>query len=287
MTFNEFALAHEPEIRLAAFFGIFALMALWEAASPRRVRLHPRRVRWAANLGLVVLNSVVLRLAFPVAAVAFAMLAAERGWGLLNAFALPGWAAVLLAVVALDFAIYLQHVMFHAVPALWRLHRVHHADPDFDVTTGARFHPIEIVLSMLIKLAVIAVLGAPAAAVLVFEVLLNATAMFNHANLKLPELVDRLLRRFVVTPDMHRVHHSMEVAEANSNFGFNLPWWDRLFGTYRAAARLPQERMAIGVEGLSQDPRCVRLTGMLALPFVGAGADYAIGHGLEPTRDAR
>jgi len=287
VSFNEFALAHEPAIRVAAFFGIFALMAIWEAAAPRRARLYPRRVRWVANLGLVVLDSVVLRLAFPMAAVAFAMLAAERGWGLLNAFALPGWAALLLAVVALDLAIYLQHVMFHAVPALWRLHRVHHADPDFDVTTGARFHPIEIVLSMLIKFAVIAVLGAPAAAVLVFEVLLNATSMFNHANLRLPAGVDRILRLLLVTPDMHRVHHSMEVAEANSNFGFNLPWWDRLFGTYRAAARLPQERMAIGVQGLSGDERCVRLPGLLALPFVGAGSDYAIGHDLEPTGDPR
>jgi sterol desaturase/sphingolipid hydroxylase (fatty acid hydroxylase superfamily) len=287
MTFNEFALAHEPAIRLGAFFGVFALMALWEAAAPRRERLYPRRVRWVANLGLVVLDSVVLRLAFPMAAVAFAMVAAERGWGLLNAFARSDWVAMVIAVVALDFAIYLQHVMFHAVPALWRLHRVHHADPDYDVTTGARFHPIEIVLSMLIKFAVIAVLGAPAAAVLVFEVLLNATAMFNHANLRLPAGVDRVLRRFVVTPDMHRVHHSMEVFEANSNFGFNLPWWDRLFGTYREQTRLPQERMAIGVEGLTGDPRCVRLTGLLALPFVGAGADYAIGHGLEPTREGR
>jgi sterol desaturase/sphingolipid hydroxylase (fatty acid hydroxylase superfamily) len=245
------------------------------------LRFHPVEI----VLSMVIKLAVVTALGAP--AVAFAMLAAERGWGLLNAFSLPGWAAVLLAVVALDLAIYLQHVMFHAVPALWRLHRVHHADPDYDVTTGARFHPIEIVLSMLIKLAVIAVLGAPAAAVLVFEVLLNATAMFNHANLKLPELVDRVLRRFVVTPDMHRVHHSMEVAEANSNFGFNLPWWDRLFGTYRAQTRLPQESMAIGVAGLSQDQRCVRLTGLLALPFVGVGADYAIGHGLEPSRDAR
>jgi sterol desaturase/sphingolipid hydroxylase (fatty acid hydroxylase superfamily) len=287
MTFNEFALAHEPALRLAAFFGVFALIALWEAACPRRERLHPRRVRWAANLGLVILNSVVLRLVFPMAAVAFATLAAERGWGLLNALALSDWATLIVAVLALDFAIYLQHVMFHAVPALWRLHRVHHADPDYDVTTGARFHPIEIVLSMLIKFAVIAVLGAPAAAVLVFEVLLNATAMFNHGNLKLPAGVDRILRRFIVTPDMHRIHHSMEVAEANSNFGFNLPWWDRLFGTYRAQARLPQESLAIGVEGLTGDPRCVRLTGMLALPFIGAGADYASAHGLEPTRDAR
>ena len=206
---------------------------------------------------------------------AFATLAAERGWGLLNTFAVPYWAALVLAVVALDFAIYLQHVMFHAVPALWRLHRVHHADPDFDITTGARFHPIEIVLSMLIKLAVIAVLGAPAAAVLIFEVLLNGTAIFNHANLRLPPGVDRILRRFVVTPDMHRIHHSMEVVEANTNFGFNLPWWDRLFGTYRAATHLPQECMAIGVRDLTGDPRCVRLSGMLAIPFFGAGSDYA------------
>lgn len=287
MAFNEFALANEPAIRLSAFIGIFALMAIWEAAAPRRTRLHPRGVRWTANLGLVVLNSVLLRLVFPMAAVGFATLAAERGWGLLNAFAAPHWAAFVLAVVALDCAIYLQHVMFHAVPALWRLHRVHHADPDFDVTTGARFHPIEIVLSMLIKFAIIAVLGAPAAAVLVFEVVLNAAAMFNHANLKLPSGVDGVLRLVLVTPDMHRVHHSTDVAEANSNFGFNLPWWDRLFGTYRAAAHLPQERMAIGVQGLTGDPRCVRLGGMLAIPFIDGGNDYAIGHELEPTREAR
>ena len=287
MTFNEYALAHEPAIRLAAFFGIFALMAIWEAAAPCRARLYSRRVRWTANLGLVILNSVLLRMVFPMAAVGFAALGAERGWGLLNAFAVPHWAAFVLAVVALDCAIYLQHVMFHAVPALWRLHRVHHADPDFDVTTGARFHPIEIVLSMLIKFAVIVVLGAPAAAVLIFEVLLNATAMFNHANLKLPAGVDAVLRLLLVTPDMHRVHHSTDVAEANSNFGFNLPWWDRLFGTYRAATHLPQERMAIGVQGLTGDPRCVRLPGMLAIPFTEGGSDYAIGHKLEPTREAR
>jgi hypothetical protein len=186
MTFNEYTLAHEPAIRLAAFFGIFALMAAWEVAAPRRVRLHSRAVRWTANLGLVVLNTVLLRLLFPLAAVGFAAFAAERGWGLLNNLTLPEPLALLLAVVAMDFAIWLQHVMFHAVPALWRLHQVHHADPDYDLTTGARFHPVEIVLSMLIKISVIAVIGAPAAAVLVFEVLLNATAMFNHGNVKLP-----------------------------------------------------------------------------------------------------
>ena len=287
MTFNQWALAHEPGVRLGAFFGVFALMALWEALVPRRARLLPRRVRWLHNLALVVLNSVILRLLFPLAAVGFALLAAGRGWGLLNAFAVPFWWAFALSVIALDFAVYLQHVMFHAVPLLWRLHRVHHADADFDVTTGARFHPIEILLSMLIKFAVIAVLGAPAAAVLVFEVLLNATAMFNHANLWLPEPVDRWLRRLLVTPEMHRVHHSMERDEANSNFGFNLPWWDRLCGTYRARARLPQESMAIGVKGLTGSDAAVKLTGMLALPFARAGGGYAIGSAPESGHEAR
>ncbi|MBI5791603.1 MAG: sterol desaturase family protein [Rhodocyclales bacterium] len=287
MAFNEFALANEPVIRLGAFFGVFALMALWEIAAPRRVRLHTRLQRWSANLGLVVFNTVLLRLAFPLAAVGFAAYAAEHGWGLLNNMALPEPLALVLAVVAMDFAIYLQHVMFHAVPALWRLHQVHHADPDYDLTTGARFHPIEIILSMLIKVSVIAVIGAPAAAVLVFEVLLNATAMFNHGNVKLPGAIDAGLRALLVTPDMHRVHHSTDNAEANSNFGFNLSVWDRLFGTYRPAARLPQESMDIGVTGLTGDPRCVSLTGMLVIPFVNAGEGYAIGHGPEASHEAR
>jgi sterol desaturase/sphingolipid hydroxylase (fatty acid hydroxylase superfamily) len=286
MTFNEWALAHEPSVRLSAFFGVFALMAVWEAVAPRRARLLPRRVRWLHNLALVVLNSLILRLLFPLAAVGFALLAAEHGWGLLNAFEVPFWWAFALSVVALDFAIYLQHVMFHAVPLLWRLHRVHHADADIDVTTGARFHPIEILLSMLIKFAAIAVLGAPAAAVLAFEVLLNATAMFNHANLRLRGPVDRWLRRILVTPEMHRIHHSMEAVEANSNFGFNLPWWDRLFGTYRERARLPQERMAIGVNGLTGSDAAVKLAGMLALPFAGAGGGYAIGRTPESGHEA-
>lgn len=287
MTFNEFALANEPAIRLSAFFGIFALMAIWETAAPRRARLHTRTMRWTANLGLVVVNTIVMRLVFPLAAVAFATLATQRGWGLLNNLTLPEWAAWAVAVVALDFTIYLQHVMVHAVPVLWRLHQVHHADPDYDVTTGARFHPIEIILSMLIKFSVIAVLGAPAAAVLVFEVLLNAMAMFNHGNVKLPGAVDALLRRFLVTPDMHRVHHSIDPAEANSNFGFNLSVWDRLFGTYRPAARLPQESMEIGVSGLTGDSRCVSLVGMLAIPFVNSGSAYAIGHDIEASHEAR
>lgn len=287
MTFNEYALANEPMIRLTAFFSIFVLMAAWEVAAPRRTRLHARARRWPANLGLVMFNSVLVRLVFPFAAVTFATLAGERGWGLFNNIDLPDWLALVLAVVAMDLAIWLQHVMVHAVPVLWRLHQVHHADPDYDVTTGARFHPIEITLSMLIKFAVIAVLGAPAAAVLIFEVVLNATAMFNHGNVKLPAAVDGLLRLLLVTPDMHRVHHSTDNAEANSNFGFNLSVWDRLFGTYRATARLPQESMQIGVAGLSDDPRCVSLTGMLVIPFVNPGEGYAIGHGPEASHEAR
>jgi sterol desaturase/sphingolipid hydroxylase (fatty acid hydroxylase superfamily) len=254
-------------VRLTAFVGVFAAMAAWEALAPRRARLFPRRVRWLNNLGLAALNTLIVRLLFPVAAVGFAAIAAERGWGLLNAFDVPFWLAFGLSLLLLDMAIYFQHVMFHAVPLLWRLHRVHHADPDFDVTTGSRFHPIEIALSMGVKLAAIAVIGAPAAAVLAFELLLNACAMFNHANVRLPARIDAALRRVIVTPDMHRIHHSMAMAETNSNYGFNLAWWDRLFGTYRAASSLPQERMAIGVEGITGDDRAVSIAGMLAMPF--------------------
>lgn len=278
MAFDEFALANEAAIRIAAFLGVFAAMACWEVAAPRRARRHTRVQRWSANLGLVMFNTVLLRVLFPFAGVAFAGLAAQRGWGLLNNLDLPGWLALVLAVVAMDFAIWLQHVMMHAVPVLWRLHQVHHADPDYDVTTGARFHPVEIILSMLIKFAVIAVIGAPAAAVLVFEVLLSAMAMFNHGNVRLPAALDAGLRLLLVTPDMHRVHHSTDKAEANSNFGFKLSLWDRLFGTYRAVARLPQESMPIGVTGLTGNARCVSLPGMLAIPFTEHGSGYAIGH---------
>jgi sterol desaturase/sphingolipid hydroxylase (fatty acid hydroxylase superfamily) len=199
-----------------------------------------------------------------------------NGWGLLNHFQVPFWIAVPLAVVAMDFVIWLQHVMVHAVPALWRLHRVHHADLDYDVTTGARFHPIEIALSMLIKFAAITVLGPPVLAVVIFEVLLNATAMFNHANIRIPAAVDRVLRGFVVTPDMHRVHHSVEDDETNSNFGFNLPWWDHLFGTYRDQPRAGHEAMTIGIHGHRDPHEVAWLPGMLRLPFRGQEVGYAI-----------
>jgi len=216
----------------------------------------------------MILSTFVVRVIFPTAAVGMALVAAERGWGLLNNLDLNPVVSIVAAVLILDFFIYLQHVMFHAIPALWRLHMVHHADVDFDVTTGLRFHPVEIVLSMLIKLAAVAVLGPPAVAVIIFEVILNATAVFNHGNIRLPAAVDRVLRLIVVTPDMHRVHHSVKVAETNSNFGFNLPWWDRLLGTYRGQPEDGHEKMTIGLNQFQDKPR-QGLLWLLALPFTG------------------
>ena len=276
MDWNDWLLTHEPAVRLAFFAGVFMLVAFFEWVAPRRALTVSKMMRWGNNISLVVLNTVLLRLLFPAAAVGMAAFAAEHGWGLLNYFEFPFWVATLVAVIALDFVIWLQHVMVHAIPVLWRLHRVHHADPDYDVTTGARFHPIEIILSMLIKFATIAVLGPPVVAVILFEVLLNATAMFNHGNLRLPDAVDRVLRLFVVTPDMHRVHHSVEDDETNSNFGFSLPWWDRLFGTYRAQPRGGHEGMIIGIHGY-REPRDVSwLSGLLVLPWRGRISGYVI-----------
>lgn len=276
MNWNDWILGNELPIRLGFFFGIFAVMAVWEVLSPRRALTVSKGIRWINNLGLVFLNSFVLRLLFPAAAVGVAVIAQQRGWGLLNLYEVPFVLSVVIAVVIMDFVIYLQHVMVHAVPILWRLHRVHHADLDYDVTTGARFHTLEIILSMLIKFATIMVLGPPVVAVVIFEVLLNATAMFNHGNVHIPEGLDRVLRWFVVTPDMHRVHHSVEDDEANSNFGFNLPWWDRLFGTYRDQPRGGHEGMAIGIHKYRDPKQVDQLPGMLALPFIGKISGYAI-----------
>jgi sterol desaturase/sphingolipid hydroxylase (fatty acid hydroxylase superfamily) len=272
---NEWLLQHEGAIRLVSFAGILAVMAGWELLAPRRPLHESKAVRWVSNLGLVVVDTLLLRLLFPVLAVGMATLAAQEGWGLLNRTALPAWLAFVLAVVMLDGVIYLQHVMFHAVPALWRLHRMHHTDLDFDTTTGLRFHPIEILLSMGIKLAAVTVLGPPPGAVLVFEVLLNGTALFNHGNIRLPLALDRWLRLLVVTPDMHRVHHSIYPGETNSNFGFNLPWWDRLLGTYRAQPRDGHDGMTIGIEQF-RDPRELWLHRLLVQPFRGSASGYAI-----------
>ena len=276
MSWHDWILGHEMPVRIGAFFGIFAVIAVWEILSPRRELAVPKGLRWANNLGLIALNSIVLRLLFPAAAVGVAALAQRQGWGLLNYYELPFILSVVIAVIAMDFVIYLQHVMVHAIPILWRLHRVHHADLDFDVTTGARFHTIEIILSMLIKFATITMLGPPVVGVLIFEVLLNATAMFNHGNVYIPEKIDRVLRLFVVTPDMHRVHHSVHAPLTNSNFGFNLPWWDRLFGTYVAQPPEGHIEMEIGIEDIRDPKQVDRLPGMLMLPFVRQLGEYTI-----------
>ena len=271
----EAILANELGVRLGFFLAVFLIMALWELPMPRRKCEVSRWGRWPSNLGIVALDAVVVRVFIPATAVTMALIAEEGGWGLFNQLALPGWVAVLLSVIILDLVIYLQHVMFHAVPMLWRLHRVHHADLGFDVTTGVRFHPIEIFLSMGIKLAAVAVLGVPGIAVLIFEVLLNATSMFNHGNVRLPSNLDRVLRWVVVTPDMHRVHHSVIPCEASSNFGFNLPWWDRLLGTYRAQPTDGHEGMVIGI-GQFRTRRDLWLDWMLFQPFRGNVGDYPL-----------
>jgi sterol desaturase/sphingolipid hydroxylase (fatty acid hydroxylase superfamily) len=265
----------EVGIRLGAFIAAFAVMVSWEVAAPRRPRSYRRVRRWPSNLGIVALNTALVRVFFPAAAVGLALMAEKRVWGLLNNLPVAPSAAVVTSVVLLDLAIYLQHVMFHAVPALWRVHRMHHADLDFDVTTGVRFHPIEIALSTLIKFAVVAALGAPALGVLIFEVLLNATSMFNHGNIRIPIRVDRYLRWLVVTPDMHRVHHSIVVGETNSNFGFNLPWWDRLLGTYRDQPAAGHDGITIGIEQF-REARDLLLDRMLLQPFRGPAGAYPI-----------
>jgi len=268
-------LANEPFIRITFFFTVLVAMGVWEAAAPRRRREIPRLLRWTNNLGVVAVNTVLVRLTFPMMAFGLARLAEDRGWGLFNAFETPAWLVFVISLVALDLVIYLQHVLFHAVPALWRLHRMHHADLEFDVTTGLRFHPIESLLSMAIKLAVVAALGPPAIAVLVFEVLLNATAMFNHSNVRIPLGLDRVFRWVVVTPDMHRVHHSVHPNETNSDFSFNLPWWDRLLGTYLAQPREGHEGMTIGI-GQFRTSRDLWLDRMLIQPVRGPASGHPI-----------
>ena len=259
-------LEHEAEIRLAFFLGTLLVLALLERRAPRRTLTTSRAARWVANLGIVTLSTLIVRLLFPVLPAGFALLCRQQGWGLLNSIQVPFGLAVFAGVVLFDFFIYIQHVLFHHVPTLWRLHMIHHADLDFDLTTGIRFHPVEIVLSMGIKLGLVYLFGPPAVSVILFEVILNAMAMFNHSNLKLPLGLDGALRLCVGTPDMHRVHHSVVIRERNSNFGFNLSLWDRLFGTYRPQPERGHEGMTIGLANF-RDPSRLGLVQLLTLPF--------------------
>jgi sterol desaturase/sphingolipid hydroxylase (fatty acid hydroxylase superfamily) len=256
----------EIVVRVAGAAVVFGGMALWEWLAPRRALIVGRAPRWPGNLGILALDILTVRLLVPTTAVGVALIAAEQGWGLFTLTGLPAWGRIVLGVIALDLVIYTQHVVFHHVPVLWRLHRMHHADLDIDVTTGLRFHPLEILLSLAIKMAAVVALGVPAPAVLIFEVLLNATAMFNHSNVALPVWLEPIARWIVVTPQMHQVHHSIVRAETDSNFGFNLPWWDRLFGTYRDAPAAGEVGMTVGLP-IFRSAAEARLVRLLTQPF--------------------
>ncbi len=262
----DFVIQNEPVIRLSFFFGCLAAVGLWEILRPKRILTAPKGWRWMNNLGLTFFNSFLLRFTFPVLAVGMAIIAEEKSWGVLNLIQMPLWLAVVIAIILQDLIIYAQHVAFHHIPIFWRLHKVHHADVDYDVTTGARFHPIEIVLSMMIKLGVVLLLGPPVVAVILFEIILSSMAMFNHANARLPKSVDRLLRPILVTPDMHRVHHSIHHPEFNRNFGFNLAIWDRIFGTYKEQPDDGHAEMTIGLPEYQANRKQSALW-MILLPF--------------------
>jgi sterol desaturase/sphingolipid hydroxylase (fatty acid hydroxylase superfamily) len=271
-------MTYELLARLVSFCGVFAFMASWELIAPLRLLTAPRRPRWFANLALSLLNTLAARALLPTAAVGVALAVGQKGWGVLNLLSWPWWVCLILAVVALDFVVYIQHVLFHAIPLLWRFHMVHHSDLDVDVTTGVRFHPMEILVSAAIKGGAVALIGAAPAAVLVFEALLNATSMFNHSNVRMSEPLERMLRWIVVTPDMHRIHHSAAPREANTNFGFNLPCWDRLLGTFLADPSAGQMGMALGLEQL-REPNRLTLSRILVLPFVGEAGPYPVAGG--------
>lgn len=264
---NAFILENAMALRLSFFLGIFVLIALWEVRKPKRLLQIKKSIRWFNNLSLIALNSSVLHLLFPATAIGIAVFANEQGWGFFNYYDAPIILSLLVSLIALDFIIYFQHVMFHSVPVLWRLHQVHHADLDYDVTTGTRFHPVEMILSMLIKAISIMLLGAPVIAVILFEIILNAAAMFNHGNIHISKKYDRLLRWLIVTPDMHRIHHSANDDETNSNFGFNLPWWDRLFGTYLENPKKDHRDMLIGLCEYRDTQQTTWLNGILSMPF--------------------
>lgn len=262
----EWLLKHEPSIRLGCSAGIFALLLLSEVFLPKRRRPVRRAKRWPANFGVAILDSLLVRIFLPTGALGLALFVQKQGWGIFNVLAWPPWIEVVASILVLDLSIYFQHRVFHGVPVLWRLHRMHHADLDVDATTGNRFHPIEIGLSMAIKFGVIALIGAPLLAVLLFEILLNATSLFNHANLRVHPWLEPTLRCLVVTPDMHRVHHSIHRDETDSNFGFNLPWWDRIFRTYRPEPRDGHDGITLGIQEFREE-RELKLWRMLWQPF--------------------
>ena len=264
---TDFIVQNESTLRLGFFFGILAIMAIWEILSPRRELSIPKAYRWFSNLSIVVINTLVVRILFPAAAVGVAIYASKNEYGLFNNLDLNLGTKLVVSVILLDMIVYWQHVIFHRIPFLWRIHRMHHADQDIDVTTGSRFHPVEIALSMLIKFTAVLILGIPVVAIIIFEIILNLTAMFNHSNVSLPLSIDRVVRKLIVTPDMHRVHHSVIPKETNSNFGFNLSIWDKLFGTYTEQPQAGHLNMTIGLSEYRDTRISQALDEMLLIPF--------------------
>ena len=265
---ESWVLQNESILRLSSFVVVFFVIAMWEWLSPKRKRLKSLTTRWVNNLSLMIINTLLIRVFFPMAAVGIALIISEQQIGLLNLIEIHPIAAVTLSVILLDCAIYWQHRLMHKIPLLWRMHRVHHADPEFDVTTGLRFHPFEIAISMIYKTLIIALLGAPVLAVLIFELLLNAGSLFNHGNINLSAKIDTALKRVIVTPDMHRIHHSTDAIESNRNFGFALSWWDHLFGSYQSTPDVAHEAMPIGLDEYRDPKHAVFLTGVLSIPFI-------------------
>jgi sterol desaturase/sphingolipid hydroxylase (fatty acid hydroxylase superfamily) len=267
MNFETIIIENENIFRMGIFFGLLIIMGLWELRAPRKVSKISKSYRWLNNLSLVFFNGFILKVIFPVASTGMAIIAYKNNWGLLNYYEISPLISLVVFVVVMDLIVYFQHVMVHAVPIFWRLHKVHHIDLDYDTSTGARFHTIEIFLSFIIKLIAIVLLGPSVLAVIIFEVILNATAMFNHGNVGLPSWLDRILKYIIVTPDMHRIHHSIEKDETNSNFGFSISLWDRIFGTYKNDATLSQKNLIIGIKGYTEIKQTNNLFGMLLTPF--------------------
>jgi len=272
---KEFFFQYESYIRLSSFIGLYALLTIWEISSPKRKLEHARRLRWVSNFGLIIISSILVRFIFPTAAVGIALLVEKNQWGLLYYFDLSVAMHFMIAFVLMDLSLYFQHVMFHALPLFWRFHRVHHTDLDFDITTGLRFHPFEMVISILIKFMTITALGVPVLAVVIFEIILNAASMFSHSNIKIARSIERVTRWFIVTPDMHRIHHSVSENETNSNFGFFISVWDRLFGTYTKEPKKGHTGMQIGLHNF-REPKWQDLRWLIYLPFVSKIKDYAI-----------
>ncbi len=276
MSLDTFIIENEQAFRLSIFLGLLMIMGLWELSAPRKVPTISKAKRWLNNLGLVFFNGFMLKLVFPVASTSMAIIAAQNNWGVLNYYDVSYTLGVIIFIIAMDLLLYFQHVMVHAVPIFWRLHRVHHADLDYDTSTGARFHTLEIFLSFAIKLTAIVLMGPSVLAVILFEVILNATAMFNHGNVGLPNWLDRSLRWVIVTPDMHRIHHSIEEDETNSNFGFSMSLWDRIFGTYKSDARASNENITIGIKVIRDPKETNNILGMLMIPFRHKNKHYII-----------